>query len=74
MIVQLAWKGLAGTGVYQVRLYEKVCKKSFSKFVVVLAKKLFSPILIVLLEKCPFHRPAWNKFLFQRMLENNFDA
>ena len=48
-------KGLAGTGVYQVRLYEKVCKKYFSKYVVVLAKKLFSPILILLLGKCPFH-------------------
>lgn len=48
-------KGLAATGVYQVRLYERVCKRSFSKYVVVLSKKLFSPILIVLLEKCPFH-------------------
>ena len=48
-------KGLAGTGVYQVRFYEKVCKRSFSKYVVVLAKKLFSPILIGLLEKCLFH-------------------
>ena len=48
-------KGLATTGVYQVRLYERVCKRSFSKYVVVLSKKLFSPILIVLLEKCPFH-------------------
>ena len=47
-------KGLAATGVYQVRLYERVCKRSFSKYVVVLSKKLFSPILIVLLEKCPF--------------------
>ena len=44
-------KGLAGTGVYQVRLYEKVCKKSFSKYVVVLAKTLFPTILIVLLGK-----------------------
>ena len=48
-------KGLAATGVYQVRLYERVCKRSFSKYVVVLSKQLFSPILIVLLEKCPFH-------------------
>ena len=48
-------KGLAATGVYQVRLFERVCKRSFSKYVVVLSKKLFSPILIVLLEKCPFH-------------------
>ena len=48
-------KGLAATGVYQVRLYERVCKKSFNKYVVVLSKKLFSPILIVLLGKCPFH-------------------
>ena len=48
-------KGLAATGVYQVRLYERVCKRSFSKYVVVLSKKLFSPILIVLLGKCPFH-------------------
>ena len=47
-------RGLAATGVYQVRLYERVCKRSFSKYVVVLSKKLFSPILIVLLEKCPF--------------------
>ena len=48
-------KGLAGTGVYQVKLYEKVCKKSFSKYVVVLRKKSFSPILIVLPGKYPFH-------------------
>ena len=48
-------KGLAATGLYQVRLYERVCKKSFNKYVVVLSKKLFSPILIVLLGKCPFH-------------------
>ena len=48
-------RGLAATGVYQVRLYERVCKRSFSKYVVVLSKKLFSPILIVLLGKCPFH-------------------
>ena len=48
-------RGLAATGVYQVRLYERVCKRSFSKYVVVLSKKLFSPILIVLLEKCTFH-------------------
>ena len=48
-------KGLAATGVYQVRLYERVCKRSSSKYVVALSKKLFSPILIVLLEKCPFH-------------------
>ena len=48
-------KGLAATGIYQVRLYERVNKRSFSKCVAVLSKKLFSPILIVLLEKCPFH-------------------
>ena len=48
-------KGLAATGLYQVRLYERVCKKSFGKNVVVLSKKLFSPTLIMLLEKCPFH-------------------
>ena len=53
--IALLRKGLAATGLYQVRLYERVCKKSFSKYVVVLSKKLFSPILIVLLEKCPFH-------------------
>ena len=45
-------KGLAATGLYQVRLYERVCKKSFGKYVVVLSKKLFPPILIMLLEKC----------------------
>ena len=48
-------KGLAAKGVYQGRLYERVCKKSYNKYVVVLSKKLFSPILIVLLGKCPFH-------------------
>ena len=53
--IALLRKGLAATGLYQVRLYERVCKKSFNKYVVVLSKKLFSPILIVLLEKCPFH-------------------
>ena len=34
-------KGLAATGVYQVRLYERVCKSSFSKYVVVLSKNYF---------------------------------
>ena len=53
--ISMLRKGLAATGVYQVRLFERVCKRSFSKYVVVLSKKLFSPILIVLLEKCPFH-------------------
>ena len=48
-------RGLPVTGVYQVRLYERVCKRSFSKYVVVLSKKLFLPALIVLLEKCPLH-------------------
>ena len=57
-------KGLAAAGIYQVRLYERVNKRSFSKCVVVLLKELFSPILIVLLEKYPFHSPAWNKLLF----------
>ena len=48
-------KCLAATEVYQVRLSEKVCKGSFSKYLVVLARDLFSPILIVLLEKYLFH-------------------
>ena len=53
--IALLRKGLAATGLYRVRLYERVCKKSFGKNVVVLSKKLFSPTLIMLLEKCPFH-------------------
>ena len=53
--IALLRKGLAATGLYQVRLYERVCKKSFGKNVVVLSKKLFSTILIMLLEKCSFH-------------------
>ena len=39
LCIAMLRKGLAGTGVYQVRPYEKVCKKSFSKYVVVLGEK-----------------------------------
>ena len=39
--IALLRKGLAATGLYQVRLYERVCKKSFGKNVVVFQKNCF---------------------------------